>query len=122
MEEKQFLSSEKIRQELDEYKNFAYGKNLFAMAMALILANSMQKFVSNISENILMPVINFLVSKTQSNWRNLIFNPIRGLEIEVGKFFGGFLEFSITTIFLYIIYIKIIKKIFPKAFDSVIDR
>ena len=115
MEEKNFVNSEKIQQEFKEYKKFAFGKNLFAMALALIMANSMQKFVTTISEAIIMPIINYTVSATGGDWRLLIFSPTAGMDFEIGKFMGSFLEFTITTVLLYIVYIKIVKKFDPDA-------
>lgn len=114
MEEKGFISKDKIQQELKQYADFAYSKNLMAMAMTIILASAMQKFVNSISENAIMPVINYFVgTATQGNWRTIVFTPVIGMDFEIGKITAGFLEFSITTALLYLIYIKIIKKISP---------
>lgn len=115
MEEKNFVSQEKLHQEFTEYRKFAFGKNLFAMALALILATSMQKFVTTISETTIMPLINYSISATGGNWRSLIFVPAEGLEFEIGKFSAGFLEFFLTTSILYIVYKNIVKKIDPEA-------
>jgi large-conductance mechanosensitive channel len=114
LEDKNFIAKDKIQKEFDEYRKFAYGKNLFAVAMTLILASSMQKFVSTISETVFMPIINYFISSTNGNWRLLIFSPVKGLDVEIGKFAAGFLEFTIVTICLYLIYSKIIKKITPE--------
>jgi len=114
MEEKNFIPKEKLQKEFDEYRRFAYSKNLIGVAITLILANSMQKFVTTISETVFMPIANYLVSSTHGDWRLLIFTPIKGMDIEIGKFASGFLEFTIITICLYVIYSKIIKKISPE--------
>ncbi len=118
-DEKNFLPKEEISRQIRDYKRFAFGKNMFAMALTLILANGMQKFVSTISQSILMPVINWMVSATGGNWRNLLFVPVPGLEIEIGNFASGFIEFTITTAFLYIIYVTIVKRIDPDSEISV---
>jgi len=115
MEEKNFISTEKIHQEIENFRDFAFSKNLIAMALTIILASTVQKFVTNISEGAIMPLINFLVgTATQGNWRNLVFTPIQGLDFEVGKLTASFIEFIITTFVLYLIYIKIIKRIYPE--------
>lgn len=114
MEEKNFIPKEKIHQEFDEYRKFAYSKNLIGVAITLILANSMQKFVTTMSETVFMPIANYLISNTNGDWRLLIFSPVKGLDIEIGKFASGFLEFTIITLCLYIIYSKIVKKINPE--------
>lgn len=114
MEEKNFIPKEKIQKEFEEYTKFAYSKNLIAVAITLILANSMQKFVSILSECFFMPTINYLVSSTHGDWRLLIFSPVKGLDIEIGKLASGFLEFTIVTICLYVVYAKIVKKLNPE--------
>lgn len=113
MEEKNFIPKEKIQKEFEEYTKFAYSKNLIAVAITLILANSMQKFVTIISESVFMPMINYFVSSTNGNWRLLVFSPLNNMDIEIGKFASGFLEFTIVTICLYFVYSKIVKKIDP---------
>ena len=114
-QKKNFIKKETIKQEFDEYRKFAYRKNMFSVALAFVLATSIQKFSTSISECIFMPVINYIVSSTGDNWRNLIFIPVNGMEIELGKFIGSFIEFTIITILVYIIFSKIIKRISPDA-------
>lgn len=114
MQEKNLVPE--IRKEIDEYKKFAFNKNLMALALALILATVVQKFVSSISESILMPIINYFVNAANTgNWRNMILCPVDGMNLEIGKFLGSFLEFTITTIVLYVIYTKIVKRFTPDA-------
>jgi large-conductance mechanosensitive channel len=85
------------------------------MALALILATQTQKFASCITESLLMPIINYTLSATNGNWRSLIFIPLEGMEIEIGKILNSFLEFTIITILLYLVFQKIIKRIDPEA-------
>ena len=103
-----------LRKELEEYKNFAFNKNLVTMALTLISAQIVQKFVTSISESLLMPIINYFVSLANTgNWRSLILCPVDGMNLEIGNFCASFLEFAITTLILYAIYSKIIKKLSP---------
>jgi large-conductance mechanosensitive channel len=105
-----------IKKELDEYKKFAFNKNLMALALALILATVIQKFVSAISESLLMPIINYFVSAANpGNWRDMVLCPVDGMNLEIGKLCAAGLEFTITTIVLYVIYSKIVKRFNPDA-------
>lgn len=113
--EKSFINQEKLKQEFNEYKNFAYRKNFFVMALALVLATQTQKFASSITESFLMPIINFLLSKTNGNWRHLVFTPVTGMDIEVGNLLNSFIEFTIITIILYLVFQKVIRRIDPDA-------
>jgi large-conductance mechanosensitive channel len=114
-EERNFLKSENIKEEFEEYKKFAYKKNFFVMALALVLATQTQKFASSMTESLVMPIINYLISATNGNWRNLVFAPVQGLELEIGNLVNAFLEFTIVTIMLYLIFQKIIKRFDPDA-------
>jgi len=107
---KEFIDIEKIKVELDEYKRFAFSKNFFALALSMIMAETAHNLVASISEGMMMPLIGFLVANTEGNWRNLVFSPANGLNIELGKIFNGILEFSFTSIFVYVFYIKIMRK------------
>lgn len=114
-EDKAFLDREAIWKQIDDYKRFAFGQNMFAMALTLVLAQIVQKFVATISDSLLMPFINYLVSATGGDWRNLLFVPAKGLEIEIGKLIGGLLEFTVTTVFLYLVYVHVVKRIDPNT-------
>jgi large-conductance mechanosensitive channel len=114
-ENKAFLDKEAVWKQIDDYKKFAFGQNMFAMALTLILAQVVQKFVTALSDSLLMPFINYLVSATGGDWRNLLFVPAQGLEIEIGKLIGGFLEFTVTTAFIYTVYMHVVKRIDPNS-------
>jgi large-conductance mechanosensitive channel len=114
-EERNFIKSERIKEEFEEYKKFAYKKNFFVMALALVLATQTQKFASSMTESLVMPIINYLISATNGNWRNLVFSPAQGLELEIGNLVNAFLEFTIVTTMLYLIFQKIIKRFDPDA-------
>lgn len=115
MDEKNFINKEQFKKEIDDYKKFIFSSNLFSMAITLIAAQTVQKLVSIISETIFMPFVNYIINSTGGNWRNLIFIPFTGMEIELGKFLGGILEFTITITFIYIVFYKIIKKFDPNS-------
>lgn len=105
-----------IKKEINEYKKFAFNKNLMGLALALILANIVQKFVTTISESLLMPIINYFVNATNGgNWRNMILCPVDGMNLEIGKLCAAGLEFVIATIVLYVIYSRIIKRFHPDS-------
>lgn len=108
MNEKNFID---IKKELEEYKQFAFNKNFLEIALAIVFTSTTQKLINSISETMIMPIINFLIQKTEGDWRNLLFIPIKGLEIEIGKLMASFFEFTITSLILFIIFKKLLKKI-----------
>lgn len=112
MDEKNFID---VQKELEEYKQFAFNKNFLEIALALVLTTTTQKFINSISETVIMPVINFIIQKAEGDWRNLIFTPIKGLDIEIGKFMAGFVEFTITSLILFIVFKRLFKKMEIKS-------
>lgn len=109
-DEKNFINVNQLKQELESYKKFAFSNNLIALALSLTMANATEKIVNSISENVLMPIINYFIDNTGENWRNLVFVPTTGLEFEVGAMMNGFLKFIFTSIIVYIFYTKVFKK------------
>jgi large-conductance mechanosensitive channel len=109
-DEKNFINVNQLKQELESYKKFAFSNNLIALALSLTMANATEKIIHSISENVLMPIINYFVDNAGENWRNLVFVPITGLEFEIGSMINGFLKFIFTSIIVYIFYTKVFKK------------
>lgn len=105
-----FVDTERIRLELEEYKRFAFSKNFLALALSMVMAQAAHNLVSSMSGGLIMPIINYLVNSTQGDWRLLVFDPTPGLKIELGRIFNGTLEFIFTSAFVYVFYIKIMKK------------
>lgn len=110
MEDRNFINKEHVKREFDSYAKFAFSGNFIAMALTLLLANTAQRMVSSISESLLMPFINYMVNETGGNWRSLVFVPFDNMEFEVGKIVGSSLEFIITSVFVYILYVKVLNK------------
>ena len=106
--------------EITKYKEFALKQDMMSMSIAFILGASFNKVVSGISDFILMPVINFIISKTGDSWRQLYFEPLLGLKFEIGKFLGVLVDFFLASIVLYLIYSKIISNIFNYNKDKII--
>jgi large conductance mechanosensitive channel len=103
-----------LKNELEEFKKFAFKGDMVKISIGIILGNSFNSVVQSISNNIIMPIVNFLISKTGNNWRNLNLEIVSGLKIELGKFLGSTVDFLLISICLYIIYIKILGKLFKK--------
>lgn len=101
-----------VKKEIQDYQSFAFGENMIAIVIALVLASIVQKFANTISESILMPIISYM-NQAGGNWRNLIWVPVEGMNLEIGKLGGVFIEFVISTIILYIVFSKILKRIHP---------
>jgi len=94
--------------ELREYKNFALREDMLKMTVGIMLGNSFNKVIYGFSDYLLMPVLKFLMSKTGEGWREWDFVPVHGLDFEIGKLLGVFADFLLTSVLLYIFYIKFV--------------
>lgn len=111
VDEKNLVSREQLRNELESFRKFAFSENLAALAISLTMASATQKVVSSISDCLMMPLINYAVASAEGNWRNLVFVPAEGLSIELGRLTGVFMEFVFTSLLAYILYEKLIKRL-----------
>lgn len=102
-----------IKSEIEDYKKFAFNQNMVMVAIGLIMANAFQKCVSSISQYLVMPIVNYFITGVDGDWRLWIFLPVDGMPIEIGNLLGEVIDFMIITLVLYVIYAKIMKKIWP---------
>jgi len=104
MEQKPFIGEK----ELKKYKDFAFKDDMLKLAIGFILGNSFNNVVNGISDYLIMPVIKFILSETGEEWRKWKFIPLQGLEFELGRLAGIFVDFLLVSLILYIIYVKIV--------------
>ena len=105
-QERNLISREELDQELANFKKFAFANSMVQVAVGMVLATAFGKVVSAISNNLIMPLVNYVISTTGEGWRTAVWKPIPSLTIEVGAFAGSFVDFLLTAIVLYIIYVK----------------
>ena len=67
---------EEARQEFEDFSKFAFRGSMIQMSVAFILGAAFKNVVTSISENLIMPIINFLLNKTGTEWRALSWTPI----------------------------------------------
>lgn len=103
MDERNFINSEEFK----KYKKFAFRDDMIKLSVGVILANSFNKVIQGISDYLIMPVVSYTVSRTGSEWRNIQFAPLNGLNLEIGRLAGVFVDFLVVSIILYVTYIKV---------------
>jgi large conductance mechanosensitive channel protein len=105
MDQKQLVNKEDLKNEFEAYKKFAFKGDMLKMAIAFILGGAFNKVVGSISENILMPFLNFVISKTPGeSWREAVWSPIEGMSFEIGKFAATTVDFILITIVLFVLF------------------
>jgi len=106
-----FISKDDLKDELNEFGRFAFKKNLVELTLAVILGTALNNFVKGMSESLFMPIINTILNNTGKDWRDFYWEPITDMKFEVGHFLGTALDFLVTAIVLYIIFVKMLKPI-----------
>jgi large conductance mechanosensitive channel len=102
--------------ELNKFKQFAFAQNMVQVSVGMVLAGAFGKVVSAISNNLIMPLVQYVLSTTGEGWRAAVWKPIPSLTFEIGAFVGSFVDFLLTALVLYVLYVKIAKPIlYPEA-------
>jgi large conductance mechanosensitive channel len=118
---REILNKDTAQEMLNEYKNFAFKDNIVKLAIAFVLGGAFQKVVSSTSDNLIMPLINYLILHTGQEWREHLFEPTDGIKFETGKFLGATVDFLLISIFLFIIW-KLLSRTIDKDKPSILDK
>ena len=105
---KEILDKDAIHNTLEEYKKFAFKDDMIKLAIAFVLGGAFQKVVNAISESLIMPLLNYLVLKTGTGWREHTFEPVPGMKFATGVFLGAVVDFLLISIVLFVVF-KIFK-------------
>lgn len=102
--EKHFIKAK----DFEEYRRFALKDDMLKISVGIMLGGAFNGVVRGISECLIMPIINFLISSTDIGWRSLSLEPIRGLKFEIGALLGAFVDFVLISAILYLLYVKFV--------------
>ena len=107
MDERSFLKSDEFK----KYRKFAFRDDMLKFSVGVMLGNSFNKVIQGMSDYLVMPVATYMISSAGSGWREIKFTPVRGLDMEIGRLAGVFVDFTVVSIILYLIYIKLIGRL-----------
>lgn len=99
-----------VKDTIQEYKQFAFKEDIKKVCFAVIFASSFDNLIKNISSNLFMPFFDFIINKTNGAWRDYTLKITPGLELCIGKVFGGIIDFTIISFILFIILKNFMKK------------
>lgn len=125
------LDAEDIRKEfkkiienenISQFKEFAFKNRMLEMAIAFIMGAAFKKVVESIANNLIMPVLNYIIGETGTDWREFSYTPTEGLNLEIGSFLGSFIDFTLISLVLFILYKKLLGYIIqPKTKIKCVD-
>lgn len=116
------LEKRELKEEIQSFHKFAFQKSMIQLSIALILGAAFNKVVEAISNHLVMPIINAVLSHTGTSWREAVWQPVKGIAIEHGAFLGAFVDFLLTALVLYIVFKKIIVPLWSKYIPDIDDQ
>ena len=98
----------------EAWKQFAFKGHMIQMAIAFMLGAAFQKVVGGLSDHIIMPLLNYVLQFTGTDWREQTYEVTEGLVLETGKFAGFLVDFLIISIILFYLFRKAESILNPK--------
>ncbi|MEH2463687.1 large conductance mechanosensitive channel protein MscL [Nostoc sp.] len=83
---------------LKDFQAFALKGNVVDLAIAVIIGGAFGKIVTSFVEDVIMPLINPLVSFAGKDWRTIAIGP----GIKIGHFLGAIVDFVIIALVLFV--------------------
>lgn len=83
---------------LKDFQDFALKGNVVDLAIAVIIGGAFGKIITSFVEDVIMPLINPLVSLAGKDWRTITIGP----GIAIGKFLGSIVDFAIIALVLFV--------------------
>ncbi|MDZ8095249.1 MAG: large conductance mechanosensitive channel protein MscL [Nostoc sp. DedQUE05] len=83
---------------LKDFQEFILKGNVVDLAIAVIVGGAFGKIVTSFVEDVIMPLINPLVSFAGTDWRTIAIGP----GIKIGHFLGAIVDFVIIALVLFV--------------------
>lgn len=90
-----------------DYKRFAFRDDMIKLAVGVVLGSSFNKVINGISNDLFMPLLSFITSKTGDGWRSWSVRIADGLELKIGLVAGEIMDFVVVSIVLYLVYVRL---------------
>ncbi len=83
---------------LRDFQEFALKGSVVDLAIAVIIGTAFSRVITAFVEDVIMPLINPLISVTGKDWRTITIGP----GIAIGQFLGAILDFLIIAFILFV--------------------
>ncbi len=87
---------------LRDFQEFALKGNVIELAIAVIIGGAFGKIVTSFAQDVVMPLINPLISFAGGDWRQLVIRTGATGGIQLGNFIGSILDFVIIAFALFL--------------------
>ncbi|MEH1967799.1 large conductance mechanosensitive channel protein MscL [Nostoc sp.] len=83
---------------LRDFQEFALKGSVVDLAIAVIIGTAFGKIITSFVEDVIMPLINPLISFTGKDWRTITISP----GIKIGEFLSAIVDFVIIALILFV--------------------
>ncbi len=81
-----------------DFKEFALQGNVMDLAIAVIIGAAFGRIVTSFVEDVIMPLLNPLVTVTGEDWRTITVGP----GVRIGSFLGAIVDFLIIALIIFL--------------------
>lgn len=97
----EFVNKEDLKNILSEYQRFlSFKGDLLLVATAFILGTAFENLTKSISNNLIMPFINFILLQT-GDWQKATYSPVVGLTFSIGPAIASIVDFILLSMILF---------------------
>jgi large conductance mechanosensitive channel len=83
---------------LRDFQEFAFKGNVIDLAIAVIIGTAFSRVITSFVEDVIMPLINPLISVSGKEWRTIAIGP----GIAIGQFLGAIIDFLTIALILFV--------------------
>ncbi|VYU63713.1 large-conductance mechanosensitive channel protein MscL [Clostridium tertium] len=113
---------EKGKKFIQEFKEFAMKGNVLDLAIGVVMGGAFNKIVSSLVENIIMPIVGFLIGGVKFEELTYTFSSGLGkAEIKYGIFIQSVVDFIIIAFSIFV-FIKVVAKLNRKKDEDVTEE
>jgi len=113
---KELISKKEAFDFLKEFKEFVFRRNFLDLSVGVVVGGSLNKIVSSLVDNILMPIISILLP-FESSYKSWSLH-VCGKEVPLGLFFADVVTFLIVSFFLFLFIKKLLFLVFEEKKDN----
>ncbi len=88
----------------NEFRQFVFRGNVVDLAVGVIIGAAFGKITTAFVEDLVMPVISLLLPA--GGWRDVVFEPIAGMQLKVGHLLASIIDFVIVAAVLFFVLVK----------------
>jgi large conductance mechanosensitive channel len=92
-----------------EFASFLKQYGVVGLAIAVIIGGKLNDLVTAVVGGLLMPIVGRVASVAGGDWRTLVV-PLAGINFEVGKVLGAFVDFVIVAFIVFWIAKKLLRE------------